>query len=158
MTLEQLPNIETRKGQEQLREMGIKPLPQSDELTAPYWEAAREHHLRIQRCRTCLEYQHPPYDYCRTCNASELEWTEISGAGKVYSFIVDHRLMVPGFNEPYVVAQVNPVESPSDLVRITTNIRGCEPAAVYIGMPVEVTFEDVRADTTLPQFKPTRDR
>ena len=157
MTQEQRPNIQTREGQEQLRKMGVKPLPQSDELTAPYWEAARKHELHIQRCTHCAEYQHPPYDYCRKCDATDLEWTKISGKGKVYSFIVDHRLMVPGFSEPYVVAQVNPVEAQTDLVRVTTNIRGCEPAAVYIGMPVEVTFEDVRPDTTLPQFKPIRD-
>ncbi len=158
MTQEQRPNIETRAGQEQLRKMGLKPLPQPDELTAPYWEAAQKHELHIQRCKRCAEYQHPPFDYCRKCDASDLEWTRISGKGTVYSFIVDHRLLVPGFTEAYVVAQVNPVEAQTDLVRLTTNIRGCEPDAVYIGMPVEVLFEDVRDDTTLPQFKPLGDR
>lgn len=153
MPEETRPNIETRAGQEQLRKMGVKPLPQPDALTAPYWEAARRHELRIQRCASCSEYQHPPFDYCRKCQGTALEWTAISGKGKVYSFIIDHRLMVPGFDEPYVVAQVNPVEAKTNLVRITTNIRGCEPAAVYIGMPVEVVFEDVRDDTTLPQFR-----
>ena len=153
MPQEERPNIETRAGQEQLRQMGIKPLPQPDSLTAPYWEAARRHELVIQRCSSCAAYQHPPFDYCRSCEGTQLEWTPISGRGTVYSFIVDHRLMVPGFTEPYVVAQVRPVEAQTDLVRITTNIRGCEPAAVYIGMPVEVVFEDVRDDTTLPQFR-----
>ena len=49
----QLPNIETKEGQEQLRQMGIRVIPQPDEVSAPYWEAARRHELRIQRCGSC---------------------------------------------------------------------------------------------------------
>ena len=156
MTQPPRPNIETKEGQAQLRQLGVTPLPQPDDLTAPYWDAARKHELHIQRCTNCAEYQHPPFAYCRQCNSGDLDWTRISGRGHIYSFIIDHRLMVPGFSEPYVVAQVNPIESPSDLVRITTNIRDCALEDVYIGMPVEVLFEDVRSDTTLPQFKPLR--
>jgi len=148
------PNIQTREGQEQLRQMGVKPLPQPDDLTRPYWEAARRHELVIQRCTACRDYQHPPYEQCRSCGSATLEWAQISGRGTVYTFIIDYRLLVPGFNEPYVVAQINPVEAQSDLVRITTNILGCEPGDVSIGMPVEVLFEDVSDDISLPQFRP----
>ena len=104
----QLPNIETKEGQEQLRQMGIRVIPQPDEVSAPYWEAARRHELRIQRCGSCGAYQHPPAANCRSCQATDLRWTQIGGRGSVYSFIIDHRLMVPGFDEPYVVAQIRP--------------------------------------------------
>jgi uncharacterized OB-fold protein len=35
-----------------------------------------------------------------------------------------------------------------------TNIVGCEPEEVHIGMEVEVVFEDVTSEVTLPKFKP----
>ena len=149
------PNIQTREGQEQLRKLGVKPVPAPDDLTRPYWEAAKKHELRVQRCKACGHYQHPPQAQCSKCSSGEIEWTKLSGKGVVYSFIIDHRLMVPGFNEPYVVAQINPVEADTDVVRITSNIRDCDRNDVYIGMPVEVLFEDVNEKVTLPQFRPT---
>jgi uncharacterized OB-fold protein len=82
-------------------------------------------------------------------------WSDVSGCGRVYSFIVDHRLMVPGFNEPYVVALVNPDEAESDSVRIVANIKDCAPEDVYINMPVEVCFEQLNG-IALPQFRPRR--
>jgi uncharacterized OB-fold protein len=63
--------------------------------------------------------------------------------------------MVPGFNEPYVVALVNPDEAESDSVRIVANIKDCAPKDVYINMPVEVCFEQVNG-IALPQFRPRR--
>lgn len=152
-----LPNVETREGQEQLKAMGIKPLPTSDAVTKPYWDAARRHELRLQRCANCGEYQHPPQERCEQCHGTAFEWPRISGRAFVYTFIVDRRLMVPGFDEPYIIAQVNPVEAPRDTVRITTNIRDCPLDEVYIGMPVQVTFEDVAEGVTLPQFVPAPD-
>jgi uncharacterized OB-fold protein len=87
-----------------------------------------------------------------------MRWTPISGRGTVYTFIIDHRLMVPGFNEPYVVAQIRPEETDDDVVRITGNIKECDVHDVHIGMPVEVFFEDVTADVTLPQFRAARSK
>jgi uncharacterized OB-fold protein len=150
----QRPNVQTKEGQKQLRELGIRPIPQPDEVTSPYWEAARRHELSIQRCRACGTYQHPPGTACRQCQGTDLEWTRLSGRGTVYTFIIDHRLMVPGFNEPYVVAQITPEETDDNMVRLTANITGCDIHDVYIGMPVEVFFEDVTDDVSLPQFRP----
>ena len=156
MTSDQPPaiNIQTREGQERLKAMGVKPVPVADDLSRPYWDAARKHELRIQRCAACGNYQHPPRTSCEQCHASTFDWPALSGRGVIYSFIVDHRMMTPGFPEPYVVAQVNPVEARRNTVRITTNIRGCELEDVYIDMAVEVLFEDVNPEVTLPQFRP----
>jgi hypothetical protein len=35
-----------------------------------------------------------------------------------------------------------------------TNIVGCPPDQVRIGMPVEVEFEDVNEEIAIPRFKP----
>jgi len=156
MTTER-PNIQTREGQEQMRKMGVKPIPQPDELTQPYWDAAKRHELRIQRCAECGEYRHPPAPACPKCGSERVEWAQLSGRGTVYSFIIDRRLMVPGFDEHYVVAQINPVEAQSDMVRLTANIRGCKLNDVYIGMPVEVFFEQRTPEVVLPQFRPAPD-
>jgi uncharacterized OB-fold protein len=148
------PSVQTRAGQERLRARGVKPRPAPDALTRPYWEAARREELRILRCTACRRFRHPPTPACPECAATGTEWVLLSGRGEVYSFIVDYRLMVPGFSEPYVVAQVVPVEATSDTVRITTNIRGCPPEEVRIGMSVQVEFEPLDEEITLPQFAP----
>jgi uncharacterized OB-fold protein len=150
----QLPNIQTKEGQEQLRQMRIRVIPQPDEVSSPYWEAARRHELQIQRCGSCSAYQHPPATNCRCCEGTDMRWTQISGRGTVYTFIIDHRLMVPGFDALYVVAQIRPEETDDDMVRITGNIKECDVHDVHIGMAVEVFFEDVTEDVTLPQFRP----
>jgi len=149
-----LPNIQTKEGQEQLRKMGIRVIPQPDEVSSPYWEAARRHEMQIQRCGSCRAYQHPPLASCRCCQSTDLRWTQISGRGTVYTFIIDRRLMVPGFDAPYVVAQIRPEETDDEMVRITANIKACDIHDVHIGMAVEVFFEDVAEDVTLPQFRP----
>jgi uncharacterized OB-fold protein len=151
------PNVQTRAGQEKMKEMGVKPVPLPDDVSRPYWEAAKKRELRIQQCKACSEYQHPPREECLQCGKTEFDWPQLSGKGTVFSFIIDRRLMTPGFDEPYVVAQINPVETQNDVVRITTNVRDCELGDVYCDMPVEILFEDVTDAVTLPQFRPTAD-
>lgn len=146
------PSVSTRAGQERLKERGVIPLPEPDEVSAPYWDAAQNEELHLQHCSACDTIRHPPSPDCPECGDSSSDWRRVSGKGTVYSFIVDHRLMVPGFDEPYVVAQINPVEATRDTVRIVANIKGCDTSEVFIGMPVEVYFE-VRAGMTIPQFK-----
>lgn len=148
------PNIQTRLGQERLKERGVRPRPAPDDLTRPYWAAAKRQELRVMRCTACGRYRHPPTSDCPSCASNAAEWALLSGQGEIYSFIVDYRLMVPGFDEPYVVAQVVPIEAQDDTVRITTNIRDCPTDEVSIGMPVQVTFEPLDDDITLPQFMP----
>ena len=145
---------DTTAGQEELKRRGVKPVPKPDALTQPYWDAARKHELMIQYCPACNDYQHPPQEQCEQCQGKP-EWKKISGKGTIYSFIIDHRNMVPGFTEPYVVAQIVPTEAKRQTVRLTANIKDCDIHDVYIGMPVEVLFEDVNPTVTLPQFKPT---
>lgn len=149
-----LPNPETRAGQEEMKRMGLVPFPVPDDLTRPFWEAANRHELVIQKCSACSEYQHPPRAACVHCGGGQLDWTKVSGKGTVYTFIVDHRNEVPGFDGNYVFAFVNPVESSKPTTRITCNILECDPADVYIGMPVEVMYKEIKPGITLPEFRP----
>lgn len=155
MTTEQ-PNVQTTEGQAQLKAMGIKPIPAPDALERPYWDAAKRHELVMQHCKACDNLQFPPEEKCLSCDSNDLGWQQVSGQGIVHSFIIDHRLMTPGFNEPYIVAQIRPVEATNQDAIITTNMRDCSFEEMQMDMPVEVVFEDLPQGVTLPQFRPRK--
>jgi uncharacterized protein len=129
-----------------------KPLPRPNAISAPYWEAAREHRLVIQRCENCGHRFFYPRSTCPRCLHTEIAWDEVSGEATVYSYTVLRQAMTEAFKAdiPYVLAIVE-----LDIgVRMTTNIVDCEPEAVEIGMPVKVVFDDVSPEVTLPKFSP----
>ncbi|OGA57629.1 MAG: hypothetical protein A3G81_03895 [Betaproteobacteria bacterium RIFCSPLOWO2_12_FULL_65_14] len=133
--------------------MSGKPVPVPDADSRPFWDGCREHQLRIERCADCGTARFPPSGMCPHCRSSRREWITASGRGTVFSWIVVRhpvpKEMYAG-EVPYVVALVELEEG----VRMPTNIVGCEPGAIRAGMPVEVVFEDVSADVTLPRFRP----
>jgi hypothetical protein len=130
-----------------------KPLPEITLESRPFWEGCRRGELLVQRCRSCGARQHYPRGVCGTCWSEELDWQRSSGRGTVYTFTVTHRTQARGFRDelPYVLAYVELEEG----VQMMTNLVGCDPARVAIGMPVEVTFEKVTDDIAIPKFTPT---
>ena len=129
-----------------------KPLPQPTPVTQPFWDAAKERRLSIQRCASCNRYVFYPRPLCPYCGSAELTWTDVSGRGVVYSYTIARRATMRAFAEevPYVIAIVELTEGP----HMTTHIVDCEPEAVTIGMPVEATFEDANDEVTLVKFRP----
>ena len=129
-----------------------KPLPAINEDTAPYWEYCRKHELRMQKCQQCGYIRFPVSIVCPKCHSLEAEWTKLSGKGKVYSFIVYHQAYHPSYKDdiPYAVAIIQLDEGP----RMESNIIGCKMEDIKIDMPVEVSFDDVTDEVTLPKFKP----
>jgi uncharacterized OB-fold protein len=129
-----------------------RPLPTPDAATAPYWAAARENRLVMPHCQDCGKYHFYPRTLCPHCSSARLEWTACSGRGSVYSFTVIHRAPSPAFAAavPYVVAAVRLEEGP----QLMSNIIGCAPDAVRVGMPVRVTFVKASDEITLPMFEP----
>jgi uncharacterized OB-fold protein len=128
-----------------------KPLPRVDEESKGFWEACRRHELFVQRCESCGELRHYPRALCPSCLSDRVEWVRCSGKGTVYTFTVTYQNQAPGFREelPYVLAYVELEEG----VRMLTNLIGCAPEEVRIGMPVEVVFDDVTPEATLPKFR-----
>lgn len=128
------------------------PLPKPDKDSEVYWEAARRHELVLQQCRACERFRFYPRLVCPQCLSDQFEWRRASGRGVVYSFTVIHRPPFPAFRDrvPYVLALIDLEEG----VRMMSNVIGCEPNEVRIGMPVEATFDDVTEEITLPKFKP----
>ncbi|MGH9136941.1 MAG: Zn-ribbon domain-containing OB-fold protein [Acidimicrobiales bacterium] len=108
-----------------------RPLPPANPVSAAYWEAARRHEFVLQRCDGCRRCVFYPRATCPHCGAVDLVWEPVSGQAAVYTFTTDRRAR-------RVIAIVELEEGP----RMTTNIVGCDPNDVYIGMPVEVGFDD----------------
>ena len=128
------------------------PRPGIDWETRAYWEGCGRHELILQRCRSCGTLQHRPRALCVSCLSDEIEHFPASGRGTVYSFTVTHQNQAPGFREalPYVLAYVELEEG----VRLLTNIVGCSPENVRIGLPVEVEYAQLEGDIAVPRFHP----
>jgi len=127
-----------------------RPAPLPDEVSLPYWEAARDHRLVVQVCRECRAAQFPPDLVCHACLGADLDFEESAGRGQLYTFAVYTRAFDAAFEVPYVLALVDLVDRPG--VRLMTNIVDTPVDALAVDMPVEVTFED-RGDWCLPQFR-----
>jgi len=128
-------------------------LPSIDEENKPFWEYAKKHELRMQKCPDCGKIYYPPASLCPNCHSwKKSEWVKLTGKGSVYSFIVARRATNPAFAKevPYVVAIIETQEGG----RLISNIVGSKPEDVKVGMPVEVVFEDITDEITLPKFKP----
>jgi hypothetical protein len=129
-----------------------KPLPRIDQESKGFWEAGRRHELYVQRCRSCAALRYYPRALCPACLSADTEWMLSSGKGSVYTYTVTYQNQAAGFRDelPYVLAYVELEEG----VRLLTNIVGCSPESVRIGMPVQVRFDDVSTEVSLPKFEP----
>lgn len=128
-------------------------LPKITEDSKHFWDACKRKELKLQYCNRCQKFQFPPRWLCNHCWALNLEWRTVDGKGVVYSFTVVHRSPEPAFQQsvPYVLALVDLDVGP----RMMTNIIGCRPEEVKIGIKVEPAFVDSNGGMTLIKFKPT---
>lgn len=81
-----------------------------------------------------------------------MQWTQASGRGKVYSFVIVHQQYHPAVAHrlPYNVAVVETEEGP----RLPANIIGVGRDELQVGMPVSVVFEQVSDTIWIPRFRP----
>jgi uncharacterized OB-fold protein len=129
-------------------------MPLADEISEPFWESARQGRLMIQRCMDCRRYYYPPTEFCWDCLAGHLTYEQVSGKGRVYSYTET----VSGARHPYFVAHtpylVGAVEldEQEELV-LHTNFPSAELESLTVGAPVEVEFEAITPDCSIPQFR-----
>ena len=128
-----------------------KPLPQVSPEMAPFFDAARRHVLAVQHCAGCGTMRFPARTICSKCLSRDATWAPVSGRGTVFSFAIMHQAIHPGFaaETPYAVVVVELDEGP----RLLSNLVDCPTADVHIGMPVEVVFDDMTPEVTLPKFR-----
>ncbi len=127
-----------------------RPIPRRTPTSAPFFDAAREGRLRLQKCPRDGFFFYPR-SACPHCLGEDWQWQDVSGRGTVYSYTVDRVGLDPTQRArlPLIVAIVELEEGP----RMTTNLVGCAPEAVSVGQAVEATFEDLGKET-LVHFQP----
>ena len=135
-----------------MSDMIPRPKPRPGPESLPYWQAAREHRLALPKCDRCKKFWFPPSASCPHCLSAKFTFCDVSGRGKVFSHVTFNRVYRASFSErvPYVVALIELEEGP----RLLTNIVGISPEEVRCDMPVEVVFEDIDAEASIPQFRP----
>ena len=128
-----------------------KPLPVLEGLSAEFYGWCKKGELRFQKCGDCGNWRHVPREMCPDCGSTEWDWQASSGKGTVFTWTVAARPLHPGFADaaPYAPVVVEMEEG----VRVLTEIIDCPPSDLKIDMPVEVVFESVTDDVSLPKFK-----
>lgn len=130
------------------------PLPVPTLLTAPFWQAAHEHRLIVQRCSHCGKFRFYPSAGCNHCASLEFTWQPVSGHGHVYSWIVVRRIVDAAWQRrtPYVSAIVELAEQPGLLM--PGLLTDCAPERVQPDLPVQVWFEDMTPEISIPRWRP----
>ena len=131
-----------------------RPQPVLRDWNRSFWTAGELGQLRFQYCLACDRLEHPPAPVCRKCGSGGLEVREVSGRGVVQSHTTTQSRWHTDDPDPYVVAVVAIDEDPG--VRLTTNVVGCSPEEVRVGLPVRVVFEQ-QGDVWFPLFEPSGD-
>jgi uncharacterized OB-fold protein len=130
-----------------------KPLPRGEDYNGEFYQFCNRHELRFQRCSECRAWRHMPRESCRDCGSFGWTWERSSGRGKIFSWTVIHRALHPGFTDdlPYAAVVVELDEG----VRLVSNVVDLAPEELRLGLPVEVVFDAVTPETTLPKFRPS---
>ena len=129
-----------------------RPLPVLEGLTAEFYGFCRQGRLHFQRCDRCRTWRHVPREMCAECGSWEWSWEPSSGRGVVFSWTVVNRALHPAFEHdtPYAPVIVEMDEG----VRLLSQVEGVAPGDLAIDMPVEVFFEAVTPEVSLPRFRP----
>jgi hypothetical protein len=126
--------------------------PSPDGLNAEFYRHLANGELRLQRCDGCGAWRHPPRVMCGRCGSDAWTWTATSGRGVVYTWTVTHQMLFPPFGDdlPYAVVVVELAEGP----RIVTAVRGIEPTALRLGLPVVLRIARASDTVGLHYFVP----
>ena len=117
-----------------------------------YWEGLRQGKLLIQRCISCNTLRHPPQPMCEHCQSLDWDMVESQGKGTVYTYTVMHYPEIPPFDYPNAIVLVDLEEG----VRLVSQLEGCKPDDIQIGMSVEMDIKEVQEGMSLPIFKPAK--
>jgi len=131
-----------------------KPLPAITDLTRPFWTAAKNGTLVLQKCQRCATFQFHPKPWCIECGSRELSWTPAKPQGTVYSYTVAYSVAM---NFPAWEADLPVLLCLIDLddgARMYAQVTGCPPERIHVGMRVQVHFEAISSEAGIPKFRP----
>jgi uncharacterized OB-fold protein len=121
--------------------------------TQHFWDGTKAGELRLQRCTECANAYFPPRPFCPACGSRDVAVFAASGRATLHSYVINHRAAPDSaFEAPYAIAIVELDEGP----RMMTNITDAPqtPEALLLDMPLEVVFEPVTEEISVPLFRP----
>jgi uncharacterized OB-fold protein len=127
------------------------PPPLADATSLPFWQAAAEHRLVVQRCTGCGHTRLPPAPVCPECRSAGSDWKQVSGRGEIYTYTVVHRPIAAGQQLPFVIAVIALEDAGG--VRMISNVVGARLEELAVGLPVELVWEDMSAELAIPRFR-----
>ena len=110
-----------------------------------YEQFLSEEKLMGSRCKQCGAFYVPPRPICIKCYASEMEWVQTKGKGKLAAFtciaVGPPFMMEEGYNRtrPYVSGVVELEEDARVVARIE-GVDGSKPETIKIGTALRVEF------------------
>jgi uncharacterized OB-fold protein len=128
----------------------LRPVVSRD--TEFFWAGTSVRELRVQRCEDCGAVRHPPGPRCTACGSDRRGYLLAGGTGTIFSYVVHHHPPVSGRTVPFVVALIELPEG----VRMLGELVDVDPldtAAIQIGAPVHVTWQQVDDALTLPAWR-----
>lgn len=126
-----------------------------DAQSAGFWQAAARHELAIAKCSQCDGYTHPPDTVCAACGsiAPDFQFTPVSGSGRIRSWTVVRRALLPGFAKEIPFLLVDVELDVQKGLRMTGRLLDGMDAAVSLDMPVHAEFEDIAPGVAVPAFR-----
>ena len=131
-----------------------RPMPVVTVENQPFFAAAKDGRLLIQKCGKCGRSMFYPRVACPYCFAvSGLEWIQATGRGEVVSFCFVHRPQHPVFlpDVPIPLVAVRLQEGPV----LLSVVRSSDRAQVKLGLPVSVEFDQIADEIFLPVWRPS---
>lgn len=127
--------------------------PKPRSYSRPYWEGTREKKLLVQYCKGTGRYQFFPRATSIYTGRRDLEWREVSGKGKVFTFTVARRARDPfQGHEPFLIAVVT-----LDVgVNVMANVVHCDLEEMRVGLPMKPYWMPLSNGTHLLMFEPDR--
>ena len=110
-----------------------------------YEQFLNEEKLMGSRCKKCGTLFVPPRSICIKCYATEMEWVEMKGKGKLAAFtcisVGPPFMVAEGYDRkrPYVSGVVALEEGTRAVARIE-GVDGSKPETIKIGAPLQVEF------------------
>ena len=128
-----------------------KPRPTIDPDSKIYWDAANDNKLMVQYSIETKEYFLYSKQLTNAADSKNIEWRQVSGKGKIYSFTIVYAPAGPAFKDdtPYIVASIELDEG----ARIISNLLTDDIEKVSIGDYVKVVFEKQTDGFIIPKFE-----
>ena len=127
--------------------MTVRPMMNRDSQF--FWDGTAAGELRIQVCNACGAKRFPPGPACPDCGALGRGFEATSGRGTVFSYVVHRHPPVPGKELPIVIALIDLDEG----VRMVGEVPGVEPGEIAIGTRLQIDYNRVDDELTLPIWR-----